>query len=173
VSILSQRSADGVLWAPDTRVCVWFVETETFGFYDLGCGMSPLAQFWDAVDARLLAVHCIPLPSEAAAAAGGDGGDGAEGSGESDDSNQQRMVHAPAALAASNVVNLPQVLLFASIDKGVILSDTVPFIEDLGVVGLHTPHTLVLQKPQTAGGLPRVTPKARGWNTICTECWFR
>ena len=61
-----------------------------------------------------------------------------------------------------------QVLLFASIDKGVILSDTVrhpillfqtkhhnpksvsfrmqvPFIDDLGVVGLHTPHNLVLQ----------------------------
>lgn len=98
MSILSQRSADGVLWAPDTRVCVWFVETESFGFYDLGAAMSPLAQFWDAVDARLLAVHCIRLPSEATAAAaavGGGGGDGAEGSGEADDSHQQRMVHPP------------------------------------------------------------------------------
>jgi hypothetical protein len=53
-----------------------------------------------------------------------------------------------------------QVLLFASIDKGVILSDTVPFIDDLGIVGIHTPHTLVLQKPATAGGLPRVARKA-------------
>ncbi len=55
---------------------------------------------------------------------------------------------------------MPQVLLFSSIDKGVILSDTVPFIDDLGIVGVHTPHTLVLQKPMTAGGLPRVALKA-------------
>ena len=55
---------------------------------------------------------------------------------------------------------MTQVLLFASIDKGVILSDTVPFIHDLGIVGIHTPHTLVLQKPATAGGLPRVARKA-------------
>jgi hypothetical protein len=79
---------------------VWFVETETFDFYDLGAGLCPLAQFWDAVDARLLAVHCIRLPGEAAAASsssssGGGGVDGSEGISDVDDSHQQRMVPPP------------------------------------------------------------------------------
>ncbi len=85
MSILSERSADGVIWAPDSRVCVWFVDTETFNFYDVGAGLCAIAQFWDAVDARLLAVHCLRLPGEAVAAA-------ADGNAEVDDSHQQCMV---------------------------------------------------------------------------------
>jgi hypothetical protein len=82
VSILSERSADGIIWAPDSRVCVWFVDTEAFNFYDVGAGLCAIAQFWDAVDARLLAVHCLRLPGEAVAAA-------ADGSDEAEYSHQQ------------------------------------------------------------------------------------
>jgi len=88
VSILSQRSADGVLWTPDSRVCVWFVETEVFNFYDVGAGMEPIAQFWDAVDARLLGVHCMRHPGQAAAAAAAADADDSSDA----DSHQQRMV---------------------------------------------------------------------------------
>jgi len=105
--------------------------------------ISPCSQFWDAVDSRLLAVHCRRHPSEAAAASSSSSSSSDADDTTDIDSHQQRMV-----------------LLFVSIDKGVVLSDTVPFIEDLGVVGLHTPHTLVLQKPQAAGGLLRVARKA-------------
>ncbi len=155
VSILSERSADGIMWTPDSRVCVWFVDTEAFHFYDVGAGVSLLAQFWDAVDARLLAVHCIRMPGE-----GGAAGDAGSSGSEADDWSQQCMVQIVLFCKISLFEYILQVLLFASIDKGVILSDTVPFVDDLGIVGIHTPHTLVLQKPMTAGGLPRVVRKA-------------
>ena len=83
-----------------------------------------------------------------------------------------------------------QVLLFASIDKGVILSDTVrhpillfqtkhhnpksvsfrmqvPFIDDLGVVGLHTPHNLVLQVFVCAA---RARARACVCSCLCVLC---
>ena len=76
-----------MIWVPDSRICVWFVDTETFIFYDVGSGLCPIAQFWDAVDARMLAVHCLRLPAEVDAAAAP-----ATDSSETEDSHQQCMV---------------------------------------------------------------------------------
>jgi hypothetical protein len=76
------------MWTPDSRVCVWFVETETFHFYDVGAGQCLIAQFWDAVDPRLLAVHCMKLMGEAAVTPGGSGDDSAD----SDDAHHEHMV---------------------------------------------------------------------------------